>query len=89
MTREEFAKKYCWWQIMWFLGIVNIFTMAPQLWKLIATKETAGLSLPMFCIALFMQCPPWIFQKRYDADVVYGIKRYSYTSYCRYDSISS
>ncbi len=55
MSREQLSQKIHWPSIIWVLGILNVGTMLPQLWKLIATHNTEGLSLLMFCLALFMQ----------------------------------
>lgn len=55
MTREEFAEKIHWPVFMWFVSIVNMTSMCPQLWQIITTRKTDGLSLSMFFIVLFIQ----------------------------------
>ena len=47
MTREEFAKRIGWTRIIWTVGIINVTAMLPQLWQVLVTRETAGLSLAM------------------------------------------
>jgi len=55
MTREEFARKIHWTRIIWLIGIVNPFIMAPQLFKMWTTMETAALSFGMLGIITFVQ----------------------------------
>ncbi len=55
MTREEFAKKINWPVFMWFVSVVNVGSMVPQLVQIIKTKNVDGLSLSMFFIVLFIQ----------------------------------
>lgn len=55
MKREEVANKIYWPRIIWFIGIVNPFIMAPQLYKMWTTMETAALSLGMLTIILLVQ----------------------------------
>lgn len=55
MTREEFAAKIRWPWVIWSFGFVNVTAMLPQLWKLITTQVTEGLSVPMFLIYLSTQ----------------------------------
>jgi uncharacterized protein with PQ loop repeat len=50
MTREQVAKKIHWEAIIWAAGLVNVFAMTPQLFKLLTTHETAGISVGMFVI---------------------------------------
>lgn len=55
MKREDFAKKIRWSWIIWIAGIVNVSAMLPQLYRLIKTHETDGLSLGMFWIYFVIQ----------------------------------
>jgi len=55
MTREEFSQKIGWPTIIWILGLINVGTMLPQLWQIIATHKTEGISLTFFSLACFMQ----------------------------------
>ena len=55
MTREQLAKRVHWPKIIWTAGIVNVTAMLPQLWQLLKTHETKGLSVEMFCIYLGIQ----------------------------------
>ena len=55
MTRDEVAKRVHWPKIIWTAGIVNVTAMLPQLYQLLKTKATEGLSLEMFCIYLGIQ----------------------------------
>ena len=55
MNRQEFAKRIKWEFIIWVVGIINVTAMLPQLIRLIATRETAGLSLGMFIIYFMVQ----------------------------------
>ena len=55
MTREELAQKIRWPSIIWFIGMVNVVAMVPQLYQIWAERRTAGLSLFMFGTILFIQ----------------------------------
>jgi len=55
LTREQLAKRVHWPKIIWTAGIVNVTAMLPQLWQLLKTHETKGLSVEMFCIYLGIQ----------------------------------
>jgi len=55
LTREEVAKRVHWPKIIWTAGIVNVTAMLPQLYALLKSYETKGLSLEMFCIYLGIQ----------------------------------
>ena len=55
MTREELAAKLHWPKVVWFGGLVNVVALAPQLIKLIRTRETTGLAIEMFSIFLLAQ----------------------------------
>ena len=55
MTRDEVAKRVHWPKIIWTAGIVNVTAMLPQLYQLLKTKATEGLSLEMFVIYLGIQ----------------------------------
>jgi uncharacterized protein with PQ loop repeat len=55
MTREEVAERIRWSRIIWLAGIVNVGAMLPQLWQIIKTHETKGLSLGMVGIYFFIQ----------------------------------
>ena len=55
MEREQIAKAIRWPLIMTVVGMLNPFIMAPQLYKLWTTHETAGISLGMLGSILFIQ----------------------------------
>ncbi len=55
MNREEFAARIHWSRVVWFGGLINVVAMMPQLYSLLTTHETAGLSASMFGIFLVMQ----------------------------------
>jgi uncharacterized protein with PQ loop repeat len=55
MTREQVAKKIHWQLIIWLFGFVNVVAMLPQLWQLIATRKTEGISISMFAIYMAVQ----------------------------------
>ncbi len=55
MTREEIAVLIHWPLIIWSFGILNVGAMLPQLWKLVRTRETKGLSLGMFWMYFCIQ----------------------------------
>lgn len=55
MNRDQLSKKINWPWIIWILGMLNVGTMLPQLYKIIATHQTEGISLTMFVIVCFMQ----------------------------------
>ena len=55
MTREQFAEKIGWSKIIWFMGLVNVAAMLPQLYQLITTRQTQGLNVGMFWIFLAVQ----------------------------------
>lgn len=55
MTREEFAKKIGWSRIIWAAGIANGFSLLPQLFAILTTKNVSGISVPMFSTFLAVQ----------------------------------
>ena len=55
MIREEFARKIHWSKIVWTFGLINVMAMLPQMWQLIHTRETIGLSLEMFVLYFVIQ----------------------------------
>ena len=55
MTREQVASLIRWPMLIWAFGIINVTAMLPQLWQLIQTQETKGLSVGMFFIYGFIQ----------------------------------
>jgi len=55
MTREDLSKKIHWPKIVWFMGIVNVAAMIPQLYTILKTHKTGGLSVEMFAIYLVVQ----------------------------------
>lgn len=55
MTREDFAQIVHWQKIIWTFGFLNVAALSPQLLKLFQTRETAGLSIWMFILFLFIQ----------------------------------
>ncbi len=55
MTREELSVLVRWPKIIWFVGVVNPFIMAPQIYKIWSTREVAGISLAMLGIITFVQ----------------------------------
>lgn len=55
MTREQVARKIHWQVIIWLFGFVNVGAMIPQLWELITTRKTEGISLSMFFIYMAVQ----------------------------------
>jgi len=55
MTREQVAKTIRWQLIIWLFGFVNVVAMLPQLWQLISTRKTEGISMLMFVIYMAVQ----------------------------------
>jgi len=55
MTREDVAEKIRWGNVIWIAGLVNVGAMFPQLYRIITTRNTDGLSLSMFCMYLVLQ----------------------------------
>lgn len=55
MTREVVAEKIGWRHIIWFVGLVNVTAMLPQLYSIIVTRNVEGLSLEMFLIYFAIQ----------------------------------
>lgn len=55
MTRENFARIIHWQKIIWVFGFLNAAALFPQLLKLFQMNETAGLSIWMFVLFLFIQ----------------------------------
>lgn len=56
MTREAFAALIHWNAIIWFIGLVNVGAMLPQLVKLIRKPESAeGLALGMYITYFIIQ----------------------------------
>lgn len=55
MTREEFAKKIRWSKIIWLAGMANGFSLLPQFFAILTTKNVTGVSVPMFCIFFVVQ----------------------------------
>lgn len=55
MTRETFAASIRWTWIIWLISVINPTMTAPQLWRLWASGETAGLSLGFLGILIFVQ----------------------------------
>lgn len=50
MTREQVASVVRWPWIIWVIGFVNVTAMLPQLYQLVETQQTEGLSVGMFFI---------------------------------------
>lgn len=55
MTREEFAKKYNWPRIMFYLGMLNPVAFTPQIWNIVSTHEVEGISVQMFILFVIIQ----------------------------------
>jgi uncharacterized protein with PQ loop repeat len=55
MTREEVAEKIRWKKIIWFVGVLNPFFMAPQLRDIWATGVTDGISILTLIILFSLQ----------------------------------
>lgn len=55
MTREQIAARIHWPLAVWVLGVMNSFFMAPQLWEIITTRRTEGVSLTMFALLIAIQ----------------------------------
>ena len=55
MTREEIAQKVRWTWVVWLVSIINPLMIAPQIWQIWQTGQTAGLSLIFFAILFFVQ----------------------------------
>lgn len=59
MTREQFAELIQWNKIIWFFGIfVNPLMIMPQLWEIVSTGRTEGVSLAFLGILMIVQ---WVF----------------------------
>ena len=48
MKREEVARKIGWSWIIWFVGLVNVVAMLPQLYTILKTQNVEGLAVGMF-----------------------------------------
>ena len=55
MTREIVAQTIHWALIMWIAGLLNPLMIFPQLWKIVRTGDTAGISLGFFVVFLGLQ----------------------------------
>ncbi len=55
MTREEFALKIRWAIFFKVIGCINTFLMAPQLFTLLSTMKTAGVSLVSIALIVLVQ----------------------------------
>jgi uncharacterized protein with PQ loop repeat len=50
-----FARMIHWQKIIWVFGFLNAAALLPQLIKLFQVRDTAGLSIWMFILFLFIQ----------------------------------
>ncbi len=53
--RERLAASIRWPFFRWIFGIMNACAMLPQLFQLLRTRETAGISITMFWVILAVQ----------------------------------
>lgn len=55
LTREMVAEYIYWAQIVWIAGLLNPLMIVPQLWKVLKTHRTEGISLGFFSILMGLQ----------------------------------
>ena len=53
--RDVLAAKLRWRYLKWLFGLANALAMTPQLVRLAATRQTAGISIAMFWVILAVQ----------------------------------
>jgi len=55
MTREEFAERIHWPQIIWVVIIANPLMIVPQWWEIISTGRAQNVSLLFLMVLLGLQ----------------------------------